>query len=164
MRATRLRDLLLFIVGAGIISWVLVSNFYGDMPRLSWFVPISLPVLAVAEAISGVQLRARIHRRRGAQLLDPLVAARSVALAKASAIVGAVMTGAWAGLLGYVVPHRDSISAARGDTTVGVVGLVGAICLVAAALFLEWCCRTPKPPEDTHEGVKSGQQSRNGQH
>ena len=160
MRATRIRDLLLFVVAAGAISWVLVSNFYGDLPKFSWFVPVSLPVLAVAEAITGLQLRARIHRRRGAAPVEPLVAARSVALAKASAIVGAVMLGAWAGLLGYVVPHRDTISAARGDTTVGVVGAAGAACLIAAALWLEYCCRTPGPPKDSEKDAQKSTESR----
>ena len=156
MRATRLRDLLLFTVAAGVVSWLLVNSFYGDLPRLHWFVPVSLPVLAVAEAISGWQLRARIHRRRGAVLVDPLVAARSVALAKASAIVGAVMFGAWCGMLGYAIPHRDTISAAHGDATVGIVGAAGAAALVLAALWLEYCCRTPdqrpKSPADVHSG------------
>jgi hypothetical protein len=151
MRATRFRDLLLYTVAAGVICWLLVNSFYGSMPKLSWFVPRSLPILAVAEAISGLQLRARIQRRRGATLVDPLVAARSVALAKASAIVGAVMFGAWAGLLGYVLPHRDTIEAARTDTPVGIVGAIGAACLVAAALWLEYCCRTPDRPENSSD-------------
>jgi hypothetical protein len=157
MRATRIRDLLLFMVAAGVASYVLISSFYGDLPRFHWFVPVSLPILAVAEFISGLQLRNRIHRRRGAEPVEPLAAARSVALAKASAIVGAVMAGAWAGLLGYTVPHRDTISAAHGDTTVGIVGTAGAICLVAAALWLEWCCRTPDPPSSDRPDVHSGE-------
>jgi hypothetical protein len=161
MRATRVRDLLLYLAAAGVVSWLLVNSFYGSLPKLSWFVPLSLPILAIAEAISGFQLRARIQRRRGAALLDPLVAARSVALAKASAIVGAVMLGAWAGLLGYVLPHRDVIEAARSDTLVGAVGAIGAACLVAAALWLEYCCRTPDEPEGSRDDVRSAEDSGN---
>lgn len=148
MRATRVRDLVLFAVGAGVLAWLVIRNVYGDLPRLQWFVSLSLPILAVAELLSGLQLRARIQRRRGAAPVEPIVAARAVALAKASAIVGAVMAGVWAGLLCYVVPHRNVIVAAQNDSRVGIAGLVGAILLVAAALWLEFCCRTPKQPED----------------
>jgi len=148
MRATRIRDLLLFAVGAGVVSYVVIRGAYGDMPKLQWFVPISLPVLAFAEVITGVQLRARIQRRPGARPVEPLTAARTVALAKASAIVGAVLAGGWGGLLCYVIPSRDTIAAASGDTRVGIVGAAGALCLVRAALWLEYCCRTPDPPDE----------------
>jgi hypothetical protein len=148
MHPTRVRDLISIAVVAGVISWVVVRAIYGDLPRLHWFLPLSLPVLAVAEAVAGFQLRARIHRRPRTKPVEPIVAARTVALAKASAIVGAVMTGVWAGVLGYVVPLRSTVAAAQGDTVAGIIGAAGAIVLVAAALWLEYCCRTPDPPED----------------
>ncbi len=148
MHPTRLRDLVSVAVVVGAISYLVVRLIYGDLPRLSWFLPLSLPVLAVAEAVAGYQLRARIHRRPNTRPVQPIVAARTVALAKASAIVGALMTGVWVGLLGYVVPRRSTILAAQGDTVAGIIGAAGAIVLVAAALWLEYCCRAPDPPED----------------
>lgn len=151
MRATRIRDLILYALGAGVVVWLLVRRNYGSFPDLEWFVPLSLPVLAVFEALTGGQLRARIHRKPGTNPVEPLTAARAVALAKASAIVGAVMAGAWAGLLVYVIPERDTLAAAGHDTTVGAVGAVGAVVLVAAALWLEFCCRTPKPPDQEED-------------
>lgn len=151
MRATRIRDLFLYAVGAGVISWIVVRRHYGAFPDLEWFVPLSLPVLAVFEILTGAQLRARIHRKPGTVPVEPLTAARTVALAKASAIVGAVMTGAWGGFLAFIVPKRDILASANGDTTIGIVGIVGALLLVGAALWLEYCCRTPKPPEEDGE-------------
>ena len=62
------------------------------------------------------QLRDRIRRRPGALPVQPLVAARMLALAKASAVVGAVMVGIWAGLLVYAVPRLGLLAAAGGDT------------------------------------------------
>jgi hypothetical protein len=35
------------------------------------------------------------------------------------------------------------VAAAASDTVAAVIGIVGAAVLVAAALGLEWCCRTP---------------------
>ena len=61
------------------------------------------------------------------------------------------MVGAWAGLLLYTVPRLSDLAAAADDTRVGVVGLVASASLVAAALWLEYSCRTPKPPDDANK-------------
>ena len=90
--------------------------------------------------------------------MQPLVAARSLALAKASAVVGAVMAGVWAGLLVYVLPRLDFLAAAADDALTGAVGVLAAASLVAAALWLEYSCRTPTPPDS------DGQTSPNGPH
>ena len=150
---TRVRDLVGYAAGVTLVAWLAVRQWYGDLPRLSWFVPLSLLLLAIAETMTANNLRARIRRRPGALPVQPLVAARSLALAKASAVVGAVMTGVWAGLLLYAVPRLDQLSAAAGDTRTGVIGVVSAIALVAAALWLEYCCRTPIPP-DSERGTE----------
>jgi len=146
---THLRDLALLAVALGLLSWLAVRQWYGSLPRLHWFVPLSLGVLAVAEAISGFQLRARIRRRPGLTPVDPLVAARQLALAKASALVGAAMLGLWAGMLIYLLPRLSTLTAARGDASTSTIGVACAVLLAAAALWLEYCCRTPKPPEDS---------------
>jgi hypothetical protein len=145
---TRLRDLATVAVVVGMLSWLAVRHWYGDLPRLQWFVPLSLAVLGVAEAISGFQLRARIRHRPGLDPVDPLVAARQLALAKASALVGAATVGCWAGMLAYLVPRLGVLAAAPGDAFTAAVGVGCAGLLVGAALWLEYCCRTPKPPED----------------
>jgi hypothetical protein len=144
---TRLRDLAGYAIGVTLLVWLALRQWYGELPRLGWFVPLSLALLALAEVIAAGQLRARIRQRPGAPPVQPLVAARSLALAKASAAVGAVMTGVWAGLLVYVVPRLDFLAAAGGDVRTGVVGVAAALLLVGAALWLEYCCRTPTPPD-----------------
>ena len=45
-----------------------------------------------------------------------LAAARAVALAKASSMAGAIMGGAWIGLLAYLLPMLGRVAAARSDT------------------------------------------------
>ena len=154
--ATRLRDLAGFAVGAALISWVAVRQWYGDLPPLRWFVPLSLGLLAVAEVIAAGQLRARIRRRPGARPVQPLVAARSLALAKASAVVGAAMAGIWAGLLLYVLPRLDYLAAAGPDALVGGIGMVTALSLVGAALWLEYSCRTPTRTDDDSDPEPDG--------
>jgi len=150
---TRVRDLAGYAAGVTLVAWLAVRQWYGELPRLTWFVPLSLLLLAIAETMTANNLRARIRRRPGALPVQPLVAARALALAKASAVVGAVMTGVWTGLLLYAVPRLDQLSAAAGDTRTGVIGVVSAIALVAAALWLEYSCRTPTPP-DSERGTE----------
>lgn len=148
MTATRIRDLVAVAVVTGLLSWIVVRRWYGVFPEFRWFVPLSLGVLAVVEAIAGTHLRARIRRRPGTRPVDPLVAARLLALAKASSLVGAGMTGVWAGLLIYVASRLDFLAAATGDTITSSVGVGCSAGLAAAALWLEYCCRTPKPTDE----------------
>ena len=103
----------------------------------------TLGVLGIAEALAGNALRARILRRPGARPVQPLVAARAVLLAKASSLAGAIMAGVWTGLLVYVLPRSAEVTAAASDSLAATVGLVCALVLVAGALWLERCCRTP---------------------
>ena len=156
---TRVRDLAGYAAGVGLVSWLALRQWYGDLPRLSWFLPLSLALLALAEAIAAGQLRARIRQRPGAPRVEPLVAARSLALAKASAMVGAVMTGVWAGLLVYVLPRLDFLASADADARTAAVAAAAAVALVGAALWLEYCCRTPTPPDSDRSTRPDGSHS-----
>lgn len=144
---TRVRDLIAYAAAVTLITWLAMRQWYGDLPRLRWFVPLSLVLLAIAEVLAANQLRDRIRHRPGALPVQPLVAARMLALAKASAVVGAVMVGIWAGLLVYVVPRLGQLAAAGNDTATAAFGVVAAVALTAAALWLEYSCRTPAPPD-----------------
>jgi hypothetical protein len=153
---TRVRDLLAIAVIAAALGWLAVRAWYGDLPKLHWFVPLSLALLAFVEIVTGSQLRARIRRKPGTIPIQPLAAARALALAKASAIVGAAMTGLWGGLLIYTVPKLDYLAAAGNDTRTGVIGVGAALALVGGALWLEFCCRTPEPPDERPARTPNG--------
>jgi hypothetical protein len=121
---------------------------YGSLPPIPVLAGATLGVLGLAEAVAGGALRARIRRRPGTRPVHPLVAARAVLVAKASSLAGAVMAGAWTGLLVYALPRSAAVSAAAGDSRAGGVGLACALGLVAGALWLERCCRTPDDEPD----------------
>lgn len=148
MTATRPRDLLAIGLIVGLVVNLLVRLSYGSLPGFPLLAGATFGVLAVAEAIAGYALRARIRRDPGAKPVQPLVAARAVFVAKASAVAGAVVAGCWAGLLAHVLPRSGEVTAAADDTASAVVGLVCALGLVGAALWLEHCCRTPDDPDD----------------
>ena len=143
MRFTRSRDLAAVAIIAGILAHLLLRLSYDTLPPLPVLSGSTLVVIAVVEVVLAFSLRARIQRRPGARPVQPLTAARAVALAKASSVLGALMFGAWAGLLIFVIPVRDSFPAASNDLVAAVVGMISALLLTAAALWLEHCCKTP---------------------
>ncbi|MDT7557540.1 MAG: hypothetical protein QOI68_2010, partial [Pseudonocardiales bacterium] len=96
MKPTGWRELLSTAVVVGVVVYLLIRASYGVMPPLPLFAGATLLVLAIIESVMGYSLKARIEGRHG-QPVQPLVAARAVALAKASALAGAVMVGVWAG-------------------------------------------------------------------
>jgi hypothetical protein len=152
MHFTRARDLVVTgLLAAGIV-FLLAQMAYGDLPPLPTFAGVTLLVLAVVEAALGASLRSRIRKPEGGRPIQPLTAARAVALAKASSLLGAIMLGAWLGMLAYLLPRRAEITAAADDMPSTLIGAVCSAVLIGAALYLEWCCRTPRdqdnqPPE-----------------
>ncbi|MGW4477526.1 DUF3180 domain-containing protein [Rhodococcus triatomae] len=151
MKPTRGRDLVALAAFAAAVTWILVRSFYGSLPPVSVFAGASLYPVAAIELILAFVIRSRVDEHRiGADRhqLHPITAARAVALAKASSLVGAASAGVWFGLLVYLLPARSSVDAAQQDTAGTLVGLIGGILLVAAAMWLEHCCKTPDEPPD----------------
>ncbi|GAA3431494.1 DUF3180 domain-containing protein [Kutzneria kofuensis] len=147
MKFTRIRDLVAVALVAGLLTAIVLRLVYADLPTLPRLAGVTFGVLAIVEAILAWQLRNRIAGKPGVRPVQPLTAARAVALAKASSLVGALMAGVWAGVLLTVLPLLAVSSAANEDRTTALVGLVGSAALVAAALWLEHCCKTPDPPQ-----------------
>jgi hypothetical protein len=155
VRFTKASDL----VPAGLVTAVALYLFmrllYGELPPLPTFAGVTLLVLAVVEAVFGHVLRGRIRGSAGTRPagkpLQPITAARALALAKASSLLGAIMLGAWLAVLAYVVPESARVDAARSDIPSAVIGALSAAVLIGAALWLESCCRTPDSPDDQRD-------------
>lgn len=159
MKFTRARDLVI----AGVVAAVLVNLYlrldYDKLPPLPILAGATFAVIALIETWFAFSIRARINRKPGTRPIQALTAVRAVALAKASSLIGAVMAGAWLGVLVYVLPLTATISVAGGDTRASIVGLVSSAGLIAAGLWLEHCCRTPEDPNpdpDDTQGPYSG--------
>lgn len=151
MKATRAWDLLGLAVIAAVATWLLVRAFYGSLPPIGAFAGASLYAVAAADFGLGFFVRSRIGGSRigdGPRQLHPITVARTLALAKASALVGAAISGVWIGFLLHVLPLTSTVRAASHDRVGAVVGLVAGIALVGAALWLEHCCRTPTDRAD----------------
>lgn len=150
MRFTKARDL----VPAGAVTaigvYLGIRLLYGELPPLPTFAGITLFVLAIVETVFGFGLRGRIRATSG-KPVQALTAARAVALAKASSLLGAIMLGAWLAVLAYVVPESARVAAAKSDVPSAIIGVVCSILLIAAALWLEHCCRTPDDRDDLRQ-------------
>ncbi|PZG22071.1 DUF3180 domain-containing protein [Micromonospora craterilacus] len=150
MAPTRISTLVVTALAAAAAAWLLISSiYYNRLPALPWLPVVTLAGLAVLETYAAINTRARIERRPGRDPVNPLMVARFVVLAKASALVGAIFTGVYAGLAGWL--FVQTTQAAVDDRPAALAGLLASIALVAAALWLERCCRVPERPEDEHE-------------
>lgn len=159
MTPVRRRDLAVLAGGLAVAAWLLVRALYGDLPALDWWLPVPLAVLALAEALGARTLTIRLQALREARTrpgrpteasrdtpvrpVEPMLVARLAVLAQASAYVGAVVAGIWAGVLLHVGPQVGQLQSAGGDTLAAVIGVVSSAGLVAAALWLESACRVP---------------------
>jgi hypothetical protein len=130
------------------LTWVLIGNFYGDLPALPWSPAVLVAALAVIEVALARQTRARIERRPGTLPVQPLQVVRYLALGKASALAGAIFVGSAAGTLIFLLSHRPMPDAVVSDTWVMVPLLLASAALLTTGLLLERACRIPKPPED----------------
>ncbi len=159
MNPVRRRDLVVLAAGLAVASWLLVRAWYGSLPALEWWLPAPLAVLAIAEALGSRTLRARLAAQREARTrtstpvtasrdvpvrpVEPMLVARLAVLAQASAYVGAVFAGIWAGVLLHVGPEVGRLQTAEGDTVAALIGVVSSAALVVSALWLENACRVP---------------------
>lgn len=148
-------------LAAAAVAWLLISNFYRDVPPMIWPPVLIIAGIAVFEAVLAVDLSARIHQRArslavwrrgpggGAEPVDPLRAVRFAVLAKASGLAGAIFTGVYAGFLPWLLVEAGRVASAADDLPPTVGGLVASVGLLAAAMWLERSCRVPERPDDS---------------
>ena len=143
---------MLLAVLAAAVTWAALTAVYTSLPPLSWTGVPALLIAAGAEAWTGRDLRARIQGRRGARPAPPLFVARMVALAKASSMTAALLAGVCAGFIIYL-SRMTSAPTPRGDLVNASLSFGACLVLIAAALFLEYCCRVPKNPDSDDDSV-----------
>jgi hypothetical protein len=156
MRPTRKRDLLAATTAAAAAGYLLVVLLYQWFPPITLFAGVSLLAVALAEGAWGFYVRTKIKDGRigdGPGWLHPLAVARSVLIAKASAWVGALVTGWWLGVLVYLLPRRSTLRVAGEDSAGAFVAAACALALVVAALWLQHCCKSPTEPPENPDGA-----------
>lgn len=127
------------LIAAGALSWSFGRWWLagGHSPlRVGWFAGVLLLGMGVIVLAAG----ARMWRmRRGRVHVEPLVAARILGLAQASALTGAVVAGLYLGQALALVPDHDF--AGRGALAVkwAVAGLGAGVLMVCGLIVQSWC-------------------------
>jgi hypothetical protein len=147
MRPTRWRDLALAAIAAGAIAYLVTRLDYVNLPSPSVYSLLWIPLLTIAEFYMALVTRSRLAGRHGTRPINPLVVARLAALAKATALVGALALGAYVGFFAWVITISSTI--ASRDTRTAAIGAGLSLLLVVAASFLEHVCRVPDDPDDS---------------
>lgn len=146
MGPTRKRDVTAAAAVVAVISYLAVGVLYRWFPPITVWTGISLLLAAIAELGWARYIRTKIEDGEigvGPGRLHPLAVARTVVVAKASAWMGTLVLGFWLGVLGYLLRQRSTLQVAADDTGGAVAAAASALALLAAALWLQNCCKSP---------------------
>lgn len=173
MNPTRMR-LLFAIVVAGLLCGVTAARVYLAVTTMLLTVRITTPV-AMGIMCSALLWWTLLVRRRLLHVarakheaansgtpfrmeerpLEPLLAARTVALAFAASRVGSYVCGFYVGVAITLFGHFEVMDV-RWSFAMAVATAVICLVLVAVALWLERSCKLPKPPvTNAADGVAS---------
>ncbi|ADG77204.1 conserved hypothetical protein [Tsukamurella paurometabola DSM 20162] len=148
MRSTGWIELVVIVLGVGLGTYILVKDL---VPPIPIWAGAMLYGIAAADLWIAQLIRSRLAKGQvgmGPGRLHPIAVARAVALAKASAYLGAVSLGFFGGALAFLLTKGSELTATHADRPGAWIGLVGAGLLLASALWLEQCCRTPDDPDE----------------
>lgn len=127
----------LWVLALAVVAWALVSRpALVDPDRRRGGSPVDRFGRGVpAPVATGAPTRPRKRRR-----MDPLVAARTAALAMAASRTGAVIGGFYLGVALAVLPDLSTPSGSQ-SFSAALTSVVACAVLVVAALWLESMCR-----------------------
>nr|WP_246297564.1 DUF3180 domain-containing protein [Janibacter cremeus] len=115
--------------------------------RIGWIAGALLVAMAVVVVVAGSRMW---RMRRGRTHVEPVVAARLLGLAQASALTGAITGGFYLGQALVLLPDHDF--GGRGVLALqhGLAALGGLLMAVAGLLVQSWC-RIDRDDEDDDE-------------
>jgi len=132
-----------FVAGAAVRP--LVDRAGGIPPTVPWSAVVTLLFLAAVLGALAWGTYRTLHVRQ-----EPVEPSRGVALlvlAKASAVAGALVAGAYLGF-GLSFVESWEVALPRQRVVRSAVAMLSAVAVVVAALLLERACRVPIDPED----------------
>ncbi|HEY5554592.1 MAG TPA: DUF3180 domain-containing protein [Cellulomonas sp.] len=147
MQRTRIQTLGVVAVLVGLGGWLLFRALASRgvvPPPVPWLVAAVEVVIAAVVLTMGWSVRQYLKGKKPD--LDPIRAARTAVLAKASCYTGAVLAG-WYGAQVLAVLGDLDIASQRARATAAAVAVVGALVMATVGLVVERFCRIP-PPED----------------
>jgi hypothetical protein len=150
MNRTRIADLLAACAVLAVFAYLLLRFSYDTIPALSAITPAPLAALGIGELVVARRVRRVVARDPDAKPLEAITIARLAALGKASALVGAGVSGAALGLVVHVLPDVGRVDVARTDAVIGVALIAAAAVLAVAGMVLERSGIAPTPKDRRH--------------
>lgn len=145
MTPTRLRTLLTIAAVTAAAGWILtqlVETVGQRLLNVPWTAAAALALMSMALFAWGLMAKPRLQRKPGRAPMEPIVAARTAALALAASRTGAAVSGFYFGVALGLVPALDT-PAGRGYALAAVAAVVASLALVLVGLWLESMCRLP---------------------
>lgn len=158
MKQLRIRMLAGVFLVAGVLSWAgaRLWDSVGTLPRVPLAAPIVLAIIAAVLLATALSIRSRLRAQRerqpGAKGVEPMLAARAVVFGQASALVAALVAGAYGGTGVFLLDFLD-IPARRDQAIYAGSSVLAGIAVIAAAIFLERVCKLPEDDDDDHAGA-----------
>jgi Protein of unknown function (DUF3180) len=152
----RIRTLAALFVGAGVLSWAgaRMLDALDALPSVPVAAPIVLGAIAAVLLATALSLRSRLKAQRervpGAKGVPPMMAARAVVFAQASALVAALVAGTYGGTGLFLLLNDLDLPSRRGQALYAGLSVVAGIAVIAAAIFLERVCKLPEDEDDDH--------------
>jgi hypothetical protein len=138
-----------------IVAWLVlrsVSSGGTSLPDPGWVAIAVMAFLAAGLLVAGWQVR-KVRDGVGDGSVTPLRAARTLVLAQAAALTGAVLVGWYAANTLVLLPDAD-VESQRGRIWPFVVhAVVAALLAVAGMVVQRWCRVRPRDEEDEGNGT-----------
>ncbi|HST84927.1 MAG TPA: DUF3180 domain-containing protein [Kineosporiaceae bacterium] len=159
MTPARVLTALLIALVSVTICWVgldIWTGSGGDPLPLSWSAVVGTVALVVVVIAAGLPVRRWVNGRRD-RPIDPLVAARTAVLAKASAYGGAALVGWYLSQGLLLLP--DLVGARRERFAVALVAAAAAVGVSVAGFVVQRWCRIPPDDDETPGSSDSSRNS-----
>ncbi|WNB85303.1 DUF3180 domain-containing protein [Cellulomonas sp. ATA003] len=148
MARTRWQSLVAVAVVVTVLAWAVLGLLRGQgvvLPPVAWLVVLVMLVIAGVVLRMGWAVRQFLQGRRPD--LDPLRAARTAVLAKASCYTGATLLGWYLAQVLLVIGDLG-IESQRDRAVAAAAASLGAVVLAVVGLVVEHLCRVPPPSDD----------------
>ncbi|MDT0269528.1 DUF3180 domain-containing protein [Streptomyces sp. DSM 44915] len=159
MNQLRIGTLLGLFAAAFGLCWAsagLWDSMGNTLPAVPFFAPVILALIAAVLLATALSLRSRLRalreRRPDARPVDRLSAARAVVFGQASALVSALVAGAYGGFGLFLLLERMDVANRRDQALYAGLAVLAGAAVVAAALYLERVCRLPDGEDDDRGG------------
>lgn len=153
MHRTRWQVLLLVASGVAAVTWAALTAVAGRgglPPEVPWLVAVVEVLIAGVVFSMGWAVRQFLRGKR--PTLDPIRAARTAVLAKASCYTGALLTGWYGGQLAVLLLDLD-VPGNEGRAVAAAIATGGAVLLAVVGLVVEAFCRVPPPEAEPTDDV-----------